>query len=56
MKKVLDVLRRIIGIPDYDRYVEHCRLRHPDRKPLSRDEFVTERMRVKYSTPGTRCC
>jgi uncharacterized short protein YbdD (DUF466 family) len=53
---ILAKLRTIIGVPDYDRYVEHCRVHHPERTPMTRDEFVTERMERKYSTPGTRCC
>lgn len=50
------VLRRIIGAPDYERYVEHMRSQHPAARMLSRSEFVDERMRDRYSRPGARCC
>jgi uncharacterized short protein YbdD (DUF466 family) len=50
------VLRRIIGVPDYDRYVAHVAAHHPGAQPMSRDEFVKQRMIDKYSRPGGRCC
>ena len=53
---ILAKIRTIIGVPDYDRYVEHCRLHHPDVVPMTRDQFVNECMQRKYQTPGTRCC
>ncbi len=53
---VARTLRAIIGVPDYDRYVEHSRVHHPDCLPMTRDEFAKERFETKYSKPGTRCC
>jgi len=50
------VLRAIIGVPDYERYVEHCRLHHADALPMTRDEFARDVLERKYSRPGTRCC
>jgi len=50
------IVRRVIGVPDYDRYVAHVREHHPGQEPLSQDEFVRERMIDKYSRPGGRCC
>ncbi|HET7131908.1 MAG TPA: YbdD/YjiX family protein [Gammaproteobacteria bacterium] len=50
------VLRTILGAPDYERYLRHVRECHPDREPLSRDEFVRQRMDDRYSRPGSRCC
>jgi uncharacterized short protein YbdD (DUF466 family) len=46
----------VIGVPDYERYLEHMRLKHPDATPLTRDQFARERMDRRYSTPGSRCC
>ena len=56
MRSVARVVRTIIGAPDYDRYVAHARRCHPDRVPLSRDEFARERLQARYSQPGNRCC
>jgi len=53
---ILAKIRTMIGVPDYDRYVEHCRTHHPDAAPMTRDQFITERMEKKYSSSGTRCC
>jgi uncharacterized short protein YbdD (DUF466 family) len=56
MKELLAKLRTIIGVPDYERYIDHCRTHHPDAAPMTRDEFVIDRLNSKYSKPGTRCC
>lgn len=52
----LGIVRRIIGAPDYETYVAHVRSCHPDRAPLTRDEFVRQRLEDRYSRPGARCC
>ena len=54
--RALAVLRRIIGVPDYDAYAVHMREHHPACTVLTRDEFLAERMRDKYNRPGQRCC
>lgn len=54
--RALAVLRRIIGVPDYDAYLAHMRADHPAGIVLTRDEFTHERMRDKYNRPGQRCC
>lgn len=56
LRTALAILHRIIGAPDYDGYVAHARLAHPDRPLLTRDEFVKQRLEDKYSRPGSRCC
>ncbi|UNK50630.1 YbdD/YjiX family protein [Lysobacter sp. S4-A87] len=48
--------RLAIGIPDYDNYVEHVQRNHPDRLPMSRDEFFHERMMARYGKGRSRCC
>jgi uncharacterized short protein YbdD (DUF466 family) len=49
-------VRAIIGVPDYERYVEHCRSAHPGVRPMTRDQFANDLLERKYSQPGTRCC
>ena len=63
MRAAIDVLRRaaaivrlVIGVPDYDRYLEHMRERHPQAVPLSREQFVMGYLRARYEKPGARCC
>jgi uncharacterized short protein YbdD (DUF466 family) len=50
------VLRRIIGAPDYERYLAHVSRRHPDTTPLSREEFARDTLARRYDRPGSRCC
>ena len=33
----------MIGMPDYDNYVEHMRVNHPDQTPMTYEEFFRER-------------
>lgn len=56
VRKVAKVVRTIIGAPDYDRYVAHVQKCHPDRAPMSRDEFAKNRLEARYNQPGNRCC
>lgn len=52
----LHVLRTVIGVPDYDRYVRHMQVRHPDCPLLSAAEFANMKLEARYSRPGSRCC
>lgn len=54
--QAVTVIRRIIGVPDYDRYVAHVRERHPTETPMSRAEFERRWQEDRYNRPGTRCC
>jgi uncharacterized short protein YbdD (DUF466 family) len=50
------IARTVMGVPDYERYLAHVRATHPNEPPLTRDEFARERLDVRYSRPGARCC
>jgi len=50
------VILRVIGVPDYDRYLAHMAERHPHDTPLSRAEFERRCQEDRYNRPGTRCC
>lgn len=56
LSRATATLNRIIGAPDYDGYLRHHRRCHPDCRPLTRDEFVKQRLEDRYSRPGARCC
>jgi uncharacterized short protein YbdD (DUF466 family) len=56
LRRAAAVLRRVIGVPDYDRYVAHVRECHPGTQPMTRQQFEESRMHDKYSRPGQRCC
>lgn len=54
--RVAAVVRRIVGVPDYDAYVRHLRLHHPETEPATRNEFLRQCWDDKYTRPGNRCC
>jgi uncharacterized short protein YbdD (DUF466 family) len=56
LRRAAALVRRIIGVPDYDIYATHMARCHPDQAPLSREEFHRVRLNDKYNTPGSRCC
>lgn len=55
-RRVAAVIRRIIGVPDYEAYVAHVREHHPGQEPVSERDFHRERLSARYSQPGNRCC
>ena len=50
------VVRRIIGVPDYDNYLAHMRERHPDVTPMTRERFMATQLAARFEKPGARCC
>lgn len=52
----IDVVRTVIGVPDYARYVRHMQARHPECELMSKVEFAQLRLESRYSKPGSRCC
>lgn len=56
LRRVAAVIRRVVGVPDYDGYLAHVRECHPGAEPMSRRQFEESRLHDKYSRPGQRCC
>lgn len=56
LERAASVLRRIVGVPDYERYRAHMAECHPALPPMTRDEFERARLEDRYSRPGQRCC
>lgn len=48
--------RLMVGVPDYDVYVQHTRLVHPDRTPMSYEEFFRERQEARFGGGAGKCC
>jgi uncharacterized short protein YbdD (DUF466 family) len=48
--------RLAVGVPDYARYVEHRRARHPGEAVMSYEEFFRERTAARYRKGASRCC
>ena len=43
--------RLMVGMPDYDAYVQHMRLNHPDKEVMSYEAFFRERQRRATGAP-----
>lgn len=51
--------RLMIGVPDYDTYVEHRRTNHPGLPIMTYEEFFVERQEARYAVSKGRfkgCC
>lgn len=48
--------RLAIGVPDYEAYLAHLRAHHPERTPMDRAAFFTERLQARYGRGRARCC
>jgi len=50
--------RLMVGVPDYDTYVQHMRLTHPEQTPMSYEEFYRDRVEAHYGgkNGSSRCC
>jgi uncharacterized short protein YbdD (DUF466 family) len=55
LARIAAVTRRIVGVPDYERYLAHVRMAHPDEIPMTEREFFRERLEGR-AKPGARCC
>jgi uncharacterized short protein YbdD (DUF466 family) len=54
---VRQTLHLMVGLPDYQRYLDHCRTHHPEERAMTRPEFIRERMSRRYEGKGAaRCC
>ena len=56
LARVLAVVRRVAGMPDYQAHLEHLRRCHPERPVPTAREFFEEFMRARYEGGATRCC
>ena len=51
-----DMARLMVGQPSYDAYLAHMLHHHPDREPLSRQQFFRNREQARYGGGTGRCC
>ncbi len=50
--------RLMVGLPDYDNYLNHMQITHPKQTVMSHEEFFRERQEARYGGKGrlARCC
>ena len=48
----------MVGVPNYETYVDHMGRQHPDTPVMSYAEFFRERQNARYGGGGggLRCC
>ena len=57
-RRLKETANLMVGMPDYDTYVAHRSVTHPDLPVMTREEFFRERQARRYggSGGGLRCC
>lgn len=48
--------RLMVGLPDYDTYFQHMRMKHPDQAPMTYEEFFRERQEARFGGASGKCC
>ena len=51
--------RLMVGVPDYETYVEHRRSAHPGEPVMTYEEFYENRLQARYTIDKDRlrgCC
>lgn len=57
-KRVVQTCRLMIGIHDYEYYLDHMRSRHPEATPMTREDFYRYCLEAHYPSAariGGRC-
>ena len=57
-RRAVQTARLMVGIPDYETYLDHRRMHHPTEPVMSYVEFFRERQKARYGAGGrpTGCC
>lgn len=53
-----EAIDRLLGLPNYERYLAHMQASHPDQPVLSRRAFYDQAQRARYESGSDRprCC
>ncbi|PAF41494.1 KCU-star family selenoprotein [Helicobacter sp. 11S03491-1] len=46
----------LVGLPSYDKYLEHMRKNHPDKIPKTQKEFFIQAQDSGYGSDGAKKC
>ncbi|MHB8622960.1 MAG: YbdD/YjiX family protein [Sulfuricaulis sp.] len=55
----VQMARLMVGIPDYQTYVQHRKMHHPQEPVMTYEEFFRERQNARYACEKGRfkgCC
>jgi uncharacterized short protein YbdD (DUF466 family) len=56
---VTKTARLMVGVPDYDNYVQHRQTRHPGEPVMTYEEFFQNRLQARYAVGKGKfrgCC
>ncbi len=59
LRRLREIARLMVGIPDYEVYVQHRRSVHPGEPVMSYEEFFRERQDSRYAVERGKlrgCC
>jgi len=56
LRALVSTAKQVLGMPDYDRYLEHHRACHSGEPALSRKQHYLEFVQRRYAGGGGRCC
>jgi len=56
LRAAASVVKRLAGMPDYDRYLAHLRESHPERPVPTEREYYQEFVKGRYEDGSSRCC
>jgi uncharacterized short protein YbdD (DUF466 family) len=54
--RTASLVRAVLGVPDYERYLGHMRSAHPGDRVMTETEFRHTRMNDRYNKAGSKCC
>ncbi|GAB7125725.1 hypothetical protein JCM19000A_02320 [Silvimonas sp. JCM 19000] len=55
LHKLVQMARLMVGVRDYDYYLQHMQQKHPEATPLSREQFYRYCMEARYAGSGKGC-
>jgi uncharacterized short protein YbdD (DUF466 family) len=56
LTRTASLVRAVLGVPDYERYLGHMRSAHPGDRVMTETEFLHTRMDDRYNKAGSKCC
>jgi uncharacterized short protein YbdD (DUF466 family) len=49
LSRIARTARLMVGVPDYQSYVEHRKVHHPGQPIMTYEEFFRERQQARYA-------
>lgn len=51
-KRTAQSFRLMVGVQDYARYVQHMKIQHPEKKPMTEREFYQYCLNARFPSEG----